>query len=205
MTGKTHMLGGIASGLAVCYTLDCIGYGTTALEMAAGAMAASVLSLLPDVDEKNSTISRKLVILPMTFAILQFPVKIRLLFASKKKKAMLLKKYDAIMHRGICHYLITWGIITLMLFGLCGIAYAYMRYLQGGLLVIAALSASTGYLSPIRLDLISGKINVFGPFSSKRIGIRLFTTDGIAEKLLMRPLLLFLCGWFIYEKLSGVL
>ena len=73
MTGKTHMLGGIASGLAVCYTLDCIGYGTTAFEMAAGMMAASVLSLLPDVDEKNSTIGRKLVILPMMFAILQIP------------------------------------------------------------------------------------------------------------------------------------
>ena len=76
---------------------------------------------------------------------------------------------------------------------------------QGGLLVIATLSASAGYLSHILLDLISVKINVFGPFSSKRIGIRLFTTDGIVEKLLVRPLLLFLCGWFIYEKLNGVL
>lgn len=198
MTGKTHILGGVAAGLATSYVfMEFTEYKITVVTLAIGIITSATVALLPDVDEIHSTISHRLVVLPLLFFLLQIVWKIRILFAPKSKKSILQQKARNFQHRGICHYLITWTIISMIL-GLTSWILYINKSLHEAILGIL-IGFCIGYLSHILLDLISGKIPVLAPFCKKSIGITLFKTGSIFEIILVRPLLLLICGNFIYQ------
>lgn len=207
MTGKTHIVGGFAAATATLYLASTLGMqpGEQIPLISCGSyiLSSSIAALFPDVDERKSMIGRRLIIVPLLFAIVQIFFKILIFFSFGKWKEKLKRKTRAIMHRGIAHYLITWEILTLI--AVLGGVTVYVLGYGSITLYMALTGASLGYLSHLVLDILSGRIKLLAPYSDKWIGCNMFPCRSIREKLIARPALLFAGGYCLYKLLLEAL
>lgn len=189
MKGKTHFAAGLFTGSAalvlsqnVVPELSTLSIGlvtgvTTTLFTAASAR-------LPDIDEKNSTIGRRLWFISWPIYILKWIVNIICLIPTLFGIRAFRNISQAVDHRGFTHYPATWLVITFFssLYGF----YVYGLRLSACyrlLLLAPAIGLVLGILSHILLDLISGKIALLAPFSFKRYGIVLIAYNSILEHI----------------------
>lgn len=208
MMGKTHMLGGLAAGAGIVILTNAL-MPDESLELAsAGAFmtSATISALLPDVDEKNSTAGRKLIAIPITLFIMKvFLFLIEMVsIGSFRQKVKATRK--ALNHRGIFHWMITWAVLSLIMIILGVAAYYILKETETGVaslyIIIPTLAGFIpGYLSHLLLDMISGRLPIFAPFSKKWHGIQLFKTGGFLEVYIFRPVLV---GLIVYALLPFI-
>jgi inner membrane protein len=153
MTGQTHIIGGITSYL---FYTSITGNTRGAI---IGTIVAGVASLLPDIDQKQSSAGKLL--LPLSWAW----DKCRML--ARKTKT----KYDdkIFEHRGITHTLVV-PVLLLILWALNG----YSNIVMGALI---------GWMSHILLDLNNDKgVPIFFPCTWKKFHILTITTGGKKQR-----------------------
>jgi len=196
MTGKTHMLGGLLAGATIITATELI-VPDTALSIAESGLfmvSSTITALLPDVDEKNSKAGRSLIIIPLALGIIRVVLFIMemFMFGWLKKKIRSIRK--SLSHRGLFHWLFTWGVLSLVFFVLGFLSYKALltsAYTSAALLPLCLLAGFTpGYISHLLLDLISGRIQIMAPFNKKWYGKPLIKVGSLAEILLVRPVLI---------------
>lgn len=190
MMGKTHVAGGLISGATALVLIQNAVPELTTMQTGlyvgiATTLISSICARLPDIDEKNSTIGRRLWFISWPIYLLQCICRIPSIFGIKAFK----QAGNVIDHRGFTHYPITWLIITAM-----AAVYGYMAYgLNYGataryLLISPAASLSIGILSHLILDFFSGKLKLLAPLSFKGYGIRIVNRNGILELIIRMAL-----------------
>ena len=197
MTGKTHMLGGLAAGTGMVLIAKLLlPEGSYELTSAGLFMASSTMTaLLPDVDEKNSTAGRKLIVIPITLFLLKACLLLMeyVSFGNLRKKFKETRK--ALNHRGLFHWLITWIILSAIgVIAAAILIFTLKDINRGAAVLITAIPVLVGfipgYLSHLLFDLISGRIQLFAPFSKKWYGVRIFKVGGFLEIFVFRPILM---------------
>lgn len=187
MTGKTHVAGGFLFGSAATLLIQKYFHEITQqnemIFCISTAAFSSVCARLPDIDEKDSTIGRKLWFISWPIYLLQCIIKIPSLFGIK-----LFKRANKLVgHRGFTHYPLTWLILSTMAAGFGSFIYqSNVNLLIRSLLISIALGFSIGILSHIVYDFISGKIQLLGPISQKEYGISIIKYNSIFDKLIIR-------------------
>lgn len=186
MMGKTHVAGGFLFGASASLIIQNhfpeIIKNHEMLFCISTSVLSSMSARLPDIDEKNSTIGRKLWFISWPIYLLQCIVKIPAMLGINIFK----RASKVIDHRGFTHYPITWFFITLMAAGLGGIIYnSYFNSLIRTFLLSPVISISLGILSHLAYDFISGKIKLFGPISLKGYGVRLVKQGSILEYIVL--------------------
>ena len=189
MTGSTHILGGIIVGSAVILPLDLppsVKFGTVTI--------AIIGALLPDIDNKGSTISRKLPFLALFIWLAQKIVYILTIPLKREKK----RKIRAMCgHRGLTH-----SIAAAVLFAI--ITGAVAKILGSNNFILYGAGMFVGILSHLILDVFSNGAPILLPFSTKKVVKGTIKTGGFREwliRLAMFPILailiyqLFLDGW----------
>lgn len=185
MMGRTHVAGGFlfgsAASLFIQRALPDITYQNDMLFCISTALFSSMCARLPDIDEKNSTIGRRLWFLSWPIYLLQLILMIPSLFGIRIFKRV----SKEVGHRGFTHYPSTWLLITVLAAGISGLIYRnHLSSLSSTLITSLALSFSFGILSHLIYDFVSGKIKLFGPISLKEYGISLVKCNSILEKLI---------------------
>lgn len=176
MMGVTHRIGAVTACAAILTLLpeEYIATGPVIAFVA----ASTVGGLLPDADTPHSTYGKRYRIIFWPYYMLQ-----RLASAlNSRSRASGLSK--ALGHRGMFHSPVIWTVITLIL------AVALRPFWQNHLVVSALCGFYIGIISHLFLDLISGGIPLFAPFTMKRIipPVRI-KTGGVTE-VIIRTLLI---------------
>lgn len=185
MMAATHRLGGLAAGMALAAFTDA--------EPVYGAVltgCAVLGSLLPDIDNRHSTISRKW--RPAGYAVAFGQGMIRFLsnlFPAKQRQYI----RSLVGHRGLTHSLVP---LILMPAVASGIGLAAGNP-ECGCLAAAGLGA--GILSHLLFDMLAGGVPLLMPFSTRRITLAHIKTGGAAEWLFRVALITFLL-YFGYEE-----
>lgn len=166
MTAPTHRLGGFAAGMA-------IAAGTNAaLPATALIVTMAVLgSLLPDIDNRHSSISRKWRLISGIFALGQKIIRI-ISKALPKKAGEHIR--SLIGHRGITH-----SLTAVLLFS--ALTYMIVRAVHFPMARLCAIAVAGGVASHILLDILAGGVPLLMPFSTKRICLARIKTGGLAE------------------------
>ncbi len=174
MMAATHRLGGIAFGMA---TAEFMLQGEQNWILSAAMVGGSVLgSLLPDIDNSKSAISRKIPIVSLVVTIFQTIVRgIATLLPGKEEKHL----RGVIGHRGITHSLSMVAIITTLIFMLLKISGA-----SGQEFYFFSIGLPVGMLSHIILDMFAGGVPLFCPITNKRITLAHIKTGGAVEWVL---------------------
>ncbi len=192
MTGKTHMLGGICLAGAVALAGRHIHPLPDVVIFGAYLCGSIFGSLIPDIDETNSKISRKL---PFVAAIFSENLNrkrraSKSLFITGEERDRAKRELRDASHRGWTHYLVSWVICLLISLSF---SFFELNIHQGEMLwhlfIAFLLGIVPGGFSHIFLDIISGKIPLFAPFYRKNIGICLFKTGGLLELVFVRTVL----------------
>lgn len=157
MRGITHISIGVAGSLLL----------QPAEPLTMGA--AVIGSLLPDIDEPNSLISRK--VTPGGRG-LRFGLGVLFIIGGRFYPLLYLigaffLLLTIIPHRGVTHSLLCWAVMT-------GIAYL--------LVPEAAISFSAGYFLHLVADLVTGGVPLFWP-REKRVSLNLGKTGGLVDTL----------------------
>ncbi len=195
MTGKTHLMGGVLLNSALLYAVSAANNSSVNIVSSLPfILCGAVGALFPDIDEPNSTISHKLPLLSGAFS-LNRNIKRRkaaALFQSKAEKEKTRQELRDASHRGITHYLIVWLIPALAVFLLMCLADSlyFLNVAINMNLLFCLLGFILGGISHIVLDMISGKIPCFAPFTRKSFGVCVFKTGGILEKYIFRIVLI---------------
>lgn len=170
MMGKTHKLGGIIAGITFTkiFHTDMTG----SLVIIAGALIGSTF---PDIDNPNSRIRHRM---PITSLLVSFGQNIIRKAASTLPQKQKQYVTSMIGHRGITHSFIgcTFLPVIAILIGLL---------LRFGILnaLLAGLGIFIGCLSHLLLDMLSGGVPLFMPFSADKIYISEIQTGGRKEKM----------------------
>lgn len=193
MMAATHRLGGLAAGAAAAAVLH-----TEPLESGIIIAGAVLGSLLPDIDNRNSSISRKWRVLSLAVTVGQAVIRgMSNLFPVKQKKYI----RSLIGHRGITHSLVP--VVALPLITVL-VGYSVGCAAEG---VYAALGLAAGILSHLLFDMLAGGVPLFMPFSVKRVTVANIKTGGVAEWL-FRAALIIVFAYFgrevIWQKLLQV-
>ena len=168
MMASTHRLGGLATGIALSIAL------AHSPEEAALITGLSILgSLLPDIDNGNSSISWKLPLTRLIVAIGQFTVRFICHFLPKKISKPIL---CSIGHRGLSHSILG---IVLFFFLTAGISRSIG--METHITMLAASAISAGVASHIVLDMLSGGSPLLCPIPTKRITLAHIKTGGVME------------------------
>ena len=166
MTGAAHRLGGVLTGVILAGHI-----GTDIMDSSILLAGAVFGSLLPDIDNMHSSISSRLPVVSALVSISQKIIRLlSCLFPGKLGKNI----RSMAGHRGIIHSLLIPLLLTLPLI-MCGSG-------TGCLLILGSM---TGILSHLLLDMFSGGVPLFMPFSMKRIKIAGIRTGGLGEKAVM--------------------
>lgn len=115
MMGKTHEVGGALAGVIVSgflYTADSV---TTTVSLGTLVFGAMLGSLLPDIDKKESKIGRILWFISWPIYIFRLIIKLLSGFFPGVIKKALQEIDEDLEHRGIAHSLITWSILSAIL------------------------------------------------------------------------------------------
>lgn len=189
MTWKTHLIGGCAAGAGSMLLYTHITDSSIAIQISAPFIAISgVSALLPDVDEIKSKAGRILLPVSLVFFIMQAIIKIMTIFTFGRTKQRIKENTSFLMHRGICHYPITFFTITL---AACITIMVCANSKEVWLIRIFAFTI--GIVSHILLDIVSGKIALLFPLCKKKIGIKIVESGSGLETFIVRPALLVLC------------
>lgn len=196
MTGKTHMLGGLAAGTGIVILVNqFMPEGSMELAAAGAFMASSTMTaLLPDVDEKNSMAGRRLIAIPITLFLIKVFLFLSELVSIGNVKKKIKECRKALNHRGIFHWLITWIMLSIILLIVGAALFFILHKTEEGIMALKLvlpllLGFIPGYVSHLLLDIISGRIQLFAPFSKKWYGVPIFKVGGFLELYITRPLL----------------
>lgn len=173
MTGKTHLTCGITFGLLISkyFNLDLV-------DSIPILLTSSIGSLVPDCDQKQSTIGKLLLIDNVI-------VKVNKIVSKMKIKAL----KGMAGHRGFTHCLIFPAILAFLYLNLGQLNWML------GLLV--------GYLSHLAIDMLNDKgIPVLFPLTTKKIHVLSITTGKWVESILWIGL--WLVNIYLILKLAGV-
>lgn len=186
MMAASHRLGGIATGTALAAAIHTNIYESGFL------LAAAVLgSLIPDIDNAHSSVSRRFSGISLLVTVGQGIIRI-LTKLLPRKYANYVK--SLIGHRGITHSLIPVLLVPGIVIGIgCGIGYGRAGYL-------VALGLAGGILSHLLFDMFAGGVPLLMPFSTKRICLAKIKTGGAVEWI-FRGLLILI---FIYFGLEVI-
>ncbi len=168
MLGQTHRLAGIAAGIALASELNIIPVQRPFAF--AGVIGVSVMgSLMPDADQPNSTIGRRLFILWLPLYILRVIIRIIAFFAPSMKNVS-----RGLAHRGISHSPWFWAVF--------GVGMWCVPWFRGdGDIYFYAFF--TGVATHLVLDYLTGGIPLL-PLSLKRVHPPIvFKTKGYFEFL----------------------
>ena len=195
MTGKTHMLCGMAFAVGTSIITESLFPEQHDTVVSCFFIASSTFSaLLADVDEKNSIAGRNLTIIPLLLYLLKISLFLIEIFCIGEMRAKIKKTRKYLRHRGVFHWLITWGTVSIIITVTVIIIFLFIKEDDTRRLFIPLaailLGFIPGYISHLLVDLISGKIQILAPFSEKRYGIALFKVGGFAEKYIFRPALI---------------
>lgn len=166
MTGTTHRLAGIGTGIAAIEMLQ-----VNDVKIQSVLLTGCILgSLLPDIDNPQSTISYKIPFIRTIYSIFQ---KLIRLFANILPKRQ--KEYvkSSIGHRGLSHSLFAAIMVPVLVWVTGSILHLHADTFSIGLLF--------GLLSHIFLDLFSGGTRLFLPFSIHNIKFLKIKTGGMIE------------------------
>lgn len=166
MTGTTHRLAGICAGIAAIEMLQ-VNDITIQTVLLSGCILGS---LLPDIDNPQSTISYKIPFVRAVYGILQKAIRG---FASLLPRRQREYVRSSIGHRGLSHSIFA-AIALPALAWLIGRAI----HLKPEALVMGLMF---GILSHIFMDLFSGGVRLFLPFSIYNIRFFKIKTGGIIE------------------------
>lgn len=186
MTGTTHRLGGILVGMGMIELLQADDIKQQGLILGAAILG----SLIPDIDNPQSTISYKIPLLRSLVGMLQGAVRLFSCILPKKQKQYV---RSCIGHRGITHSWIF--VVILMLLTLLA-----DRILQPEMnLILIGAATSAGMISHIVLDCFANGVPLLLPFSTNRVTITHIKTGGAAEWFVRAGLIL-LIGVFCYYQ-----
>lgn len=158
MLSATHRLGGLASGIIFASAIH-----IPLLESGMLITGAVLGSLMPDIDNPNSTISRKMK--GTSFIVRAGQGGIRLISDLLPRKQ---REYvrSLIGHRGLTHSLIPVAAVWIA-------AFVTDRFLIYGI--------AAGLISHLVLDILSGGVPLFLPLTTKRVTIAHIKTGGAVE------------------------
>lgn len=142
------------------------------------AITAMVSAAIPDADEKNSTISRKIPLLLLPIRIGQLLIRFACILPGPLKKYF--KKINTMVsHRGILHLPITWLLLNLL--PLVAISVSSIFTTHADILLVIYIGVNVGIASHILLDTIFGGIRLLYPLIKKKIKPTPFKTQGFME------------------------
>ena len=177
MTGTTHRLAGIGTGIAAIELLQ-VNDITIQTVLLTGCIVGS---LLPDIDNPQSTISYKIPFVRVVYGILQ---KVIRGFASLLPRRQREYVRSSIGHRGLSHSLFA------------AIALPALVWLIGSVIDVKpealVLGLMLGILSHIFMDLFSGGTRLFLPFSIYNVRFLKIKTGGIIEWIIRIGLIIVL-------------
>lgn len=183
MTGATHRLGGIAAGMIGAQVMFPQGAKT---EIIIATITGAVLgSLIPDIDNSRSSISRKVPVISIVISLFQSLIRgASAMMPSKERKTV----RGMVAHRGITHSLLMVVLTTifLMTIGRLGLANQISVYPYFSLGIIL------GVLSHLILDMLAGGVPLFCPITNTRIAIARIKTGGLGEWIFRAAALLLL-------------
>lgn len=180
MMAATHRLGGIAAGTALAAILK-VDVAETGILLAGAVLG----SLLPDIDNRNSTISYKIPLVSLLVTVGQAAIRgISSLFPRKQKNYI----RSLIGHRGLTHSLLAAVLLPLPVAAIC-LSAGFSRI---GLYVTVGLLG--GMLSHLLFDMLAGGAPLFMPFTTKRVVLAKIKTGGLIEWLFR----LLLVAVFVY-------
>lgn len=176
MMAATHRLGGLAAGVAVAVALHAEPIESSVI------IAGAVLgSLIPDIDNRNSSISRRWRVLSLVVTVGQAVIRgMSNLFPVRQKNYI----RSLIGHRGITHSFVP--VVALPLITAL-ISYS-IGYAEDGF--CAALGLAAGILSHLLFDMLAGGVPLFMPFSVKRVKLAAIKTGGAVEWLFRAALII---------------
>ena len=168
MMASTHRLGGLAAGIALSIAL------AHKPEEAILITDLSILgSLLPDIDNGNSSISCKLPLTRLVVAIGQSTIRFICHFLPKKLSKPIL---CSIGHRGFSHSILGIVFFFFLTAGICR-----SIGVETHITMLAASAISAGVASHIVLDMLSGGSPLLCPIPTKRITLAHIKTGGVME------------------------
>lgn len=168
MMASTHRLGGLAAGIALSIAL------AHKPEEAMLITDLSILgSLLPDIDNGNSSISCNLPLTRLVVAIGQSTIRFICHFLPKKLRKPIL---CSIGHRGFSHSILGIAFFFFLTAGICR-SIGVEKHIT----MLAASAISVGVASHIVLDMLSGGSPLFCPVSTIRITLARIKTGGVME------------------------
>lgn len=166
MTGAAHRIGGVLTGIILAEHI-----GTDIMDSSILLAGAVLGSLLPDIDNMHSSISSRLPAVSVLVSISQKIIRLlSCLFPGKLRKNI----RSMAGHRGIIHSLLLPLLLALPLI-MCGSG-------TGCLLILGGI---VGILNHLFLDMLSGGVPLFMPFSMRRIKIAGIRTGGTIEKIVV--------------------
>lgn len=187
MMAATHRLGGLAAGTAAAVLLHA-GKAESGL-LIAGAVLGS---LIPDIDNRHSSISRKWVLLSTLVSIGQMIIRAFSSILPRKQRNYI---RSLIGHRGITHSLVPVIVIPLII--------CLIGHMTGcaGAGTYTAAGIGLGILSHLLFDMLAGGVPLFMPFSTKRIYLAHIKTGGAVEWI-FRVILILVFTYFGMEVIS---
>ncbi len=187
MMGRTHKVGGALTGIVISrffYTDDLMITGICFASLVCGSILGS---LLPDIDKKESTIGRSLWFISWPIYFVRLIIKLLSYILPGRAKKFFKNLDKDLSHRGIAHSLITWAVLTTILW------QCSLNLLPGIPLVLQIsiskflLGVSLGMLSHIILDMLTNNgVALFSPVTNVKIKIPLINirTGGFVESFL---------------------
>lgn len=170
MMATTHRLGGIAVGATTAALLHTDTIGSVII-----FIGALVGCIFPDIDNRHSRISRKMPITALVVSVCQCIIRIITSFLPKKQKRYIKSLAG---HRGITHSLVGSMVLPAIV-----ILIGLLIKLKTGYILLASLGIFVGCLSHLILDMLSGGVPLFMPFSTERSVIAEIKTGGYMEWL----------------------
>lgn len=175
MMAATHRLGGLAAGMMIT---NYIGWDSNNIVLSTAVMAGAFLgSLVPDIDNGRSSISRKFRLISYMVTVFQAVARglANLLPARMERKLR-----GTVGHRGITHSLIMCVALPGMLW-LLSPMIGHLGLDVGGGYFWVVLSVMCGMLSHLFLDMLSGGVPLLCPFTNRRFTLAHWKTGGIGE------------------------
>ena len=188
MMAATHRLGGLAVGISLTALLH--ADSANGITVIAGAVMGS---LIPDIDNRHSAISRKWQLTGFAVRLGQGLIRmVSNIFPAKQRQYI----RSLVGHRGLTHSLVP---VILMPLAAAGIGWVTGSAAFG---YYAAAGLAGGILSHILFDLLAGGVPLLMPFSTRRIALAHIKTGGVVEWL-FRLGLVTVVVYFGYEEVMS--
>lgn len=188
MMASTHRLGGIAAGTVMAVILHTNNIYESGLLLSAAVLG----SIVPDIDNRNSSISRRYSFVSLLVTVGQSVIRCFAKLLPRKQENYI---KSLIGHRGITHSMIPVILIPGFLIGIgYGTGYGRMSSLL-------ASGLGVGILSHLLFDMFAGGVPLLLPFTTKRVYLAKIKTGGTIEWI-FRGLLVVILIYFGLEVIE---